>query len=180
MDNEGGGADVSSQQDGVARLLGALLIELGHKVQQAGVDGVHILSDEEVERDRLRWYRTGWDEHAHAADPHRAGAVGHPDTEHLPVPPGRLIRFPDPPPDGTPPAPRTPPRPPSSTTPAPSRSASPSPSPSPSPPPSPSAPSATSSQPLPIVGAGEANVRDLMPHRPRHRTRPARERGDER
>lgn len=168
MHNEGGGADGSSQQDSVARMLGALLIELGHKVQQAGVDGVHILSDEEVERDRLRWYRTGWDEHALAADPHRAGAVGHPDTERLPVPPGRLIRFPDPTPDGTPPDPRTPSRPPSSTAPPTSPSASPSPSP------------AASSQPLPIVGAGEANVRDLMPHRPRHRTRPARERGDER
>lgn len=168
MHNEGGGANGSSQQDGVARLLGALLIELGHKVQQAGVEGVRILSDEEVERDRLRWYRTGWDEHAHAADPHRPGAVGHPDTERLPVPPGRLIRFPDPPPDGTPPDPHAPSRPPSST------------ATSPSPAPSSSASSSPSSQPLPIVGAGEANVRDLMPHRPRHRTRPSRERGDER
>jgi hypothetical protein len=139
MENEGDGAADSSEQGSVADMLGALLIELGHKVRQAGVEGVHILTDEEVEHDQVRWYRTGWVEHARATDPRRPEAAGHPDSEDFPAAQGRLIRFPDQVSEG------------------PSVGQEP--------------------QPLPIVSAGDANVRELMPHRPRPRS--VRERGDD-
>ncbi|QIQ04683.1 hypothetical protein [Streptomyces liangshanensis] len=188
MGNEGDGG-VPVPQDRVAMLLGDLLIELGQKVQQAGVDGVRILTDEEVIRDQVRWYRTGWAEHARAADPAQPTAAGHPDMEDLPVPSGRLLRFPDqsaddasadvepmPPAPGTPGAPDTAARP-HSTAPT-----HPHPHPESRHEPEarcePEVLPASQAQRLPIVGAGEANVRNLMPHRPRHR-RATRERGDE-
>ncbi|MFF3750091.1 hypothetical protein ACFYYH_06455 [Streptomyces sp. NPDC002018] len=175
MANEENGGAGSGQQDRVAMLLGALLIELGQKVQRAGVESVHILTDEDIERDQVLWYRTGWDEHARAADPRRPGAAGHPDTEDFPVPPGRLIRFPDQPSGGIPPEPPLPPR---------ARGyeygqrpgqehgqaqqghgqAQ--------------GPPHERPSPFSGGGAGDADVRDLMPHRPRPRR--AREHGDER
>ncbi|MFJ1550197.1 hypothetical protein [Streptomyces sp. NPDC088246] len=121
----------------MAKLLGALLIELGHKVQEAGIDRVRILTDEEVEEDQVRWYRRGWEEHARAADPQGPEASSHPSTGDFSVQQGRLIQFPAQPGEGEQPQPH----------------------------------------PLPIVGAGDAAVRDLMPHRPR--SRPSRERGDD-
>ncbi|WP_328911026.1 hypothetical protein OG230_16755 [Streptomyces sp. NBC_00234] len=141
MENEGGVVGDPAEEERMARLVGALLIELGHKVQKAGAAGIRILTDEEAERDQVLWYRRGWEEHAHAADPQRAGMAGHPDAEGRPeaegrtTPSGRLIQFPDQP-DGD-----------------------------------------DSPQPLPIVGAGDATVRELMPHRPRGR--PARGHGDD-
>ncbi|MFJ1597733.1 hypothetical protein [Streptomyces sp. NPDC088261] len=201
MGNDGDGG-VPVPQDRLAMLLGDLLIELGQKVQQAGVDGVRILTDEEIIRDQVRWYRTGWAEHARAAGQTQPAAAGHPDMEDFPVPSGRLLRFPD---QSTDTEPATP----AADTPGPSRASerpeapgtagtpgtpgtpgapeerdglarphSPLPG-DPESPPGPESPPASQTQRLPLVGAGDANVRNLMPHRPRHR-RTARERGDER
>ncbi|WHM37923.1 hypothetical protein [Streptomyces sp. BPTC-684] len=147
-DGDGSGAE----QDGLAQVLGGLLIELGEKVRQAGLDGVRVLTDDELQREQLRWFREGWEEHARvgrravesgpAGDgPQRAGpeadayagrdggreAAGHPEAGQPPAP-GRLLQFPQ-------------------------------------------SPDGRAGHPLPIVGTGEARGRDLMPHRPRGRAR---------
>ncbi|MGP9019961.1 hypothetical protein ACT1U9_16380 [Streptomyces sp. BR1] len=140
-----------AEQDRLARLLGGLLIELGEKVRRAGVDGVHVLTDDELQSEQLRWFQEGWEEQARASrrvreqpdrpgeartgddvydqdeDPPRYAPAGHPDDEQ-PVTPGRLLQFPQSP-DGRAP------------------------------------------HPLPIVGTGETRGKDLMPHRPRSRSR---------
>ncbi|MFJ2646399.1 hypothetical protein ACIO1C_06685 [Streptomyces sp. NPDC087420] len=188
MGNDGDGG-VPVPQDRLAMLLGDLLIELGQKVQQAGVDGVRILTDEEVIRDQVRWYRTGWAEHARAAGQAQPSAAGHPDMEDFPVPAGRLLRFPDQSADTEPATPAPDPPGPSRASETPeardglARPHSPLPGdpespPGPESPLGPESPPASQAQRLPLVGAGDANVRNLMPHRPRHR-RAARERGDE-
>jgi hypothetical protein len=138
--SESGDTGDAAQQADVSDLLGGLLIELGRKVQEAGVDGVRILTADDLDRGRLDWFRAGWDEHARAADSpsdlrEQAGAVDHPPAEP-PIPaPGRLLRFPGREdesgevlrPSGN----------------------------------------DTHPLPLPLVGAGDTNVQDLMPHRPR-------------
>ncbi|WP_371653557.1 MULTISPECIES: hypothetical protein [unclassified Streptomyces] len=153
-DDDGSGAE----QDGLAQLLGGLLIELGEKVRRAGLDGIRVLTDEELQHEQLRWFREGWEEHARvsrraaAAEP--AGDWGGDGTQRTGRPPegdaypggdggrdaaghpeagqtpapGRLLQFPQSP-DGRP------------------------------------------AHPLPIVGTGEARGKDLMPHRPRGRQR---------
>jgi hypothetical protein len=98
-------------------------------VREAGPDGVRILTDEEVQRANVSWYRTGWEEHSRAVrpsmEPTAPCAPGHPaDLESLSAA-GRLLRFPQSPVDPA------------------------------------------ASHPLPIVGAGEAKIRELMPHRRR-------------
>ncbi|RVU27442.1 hypothetical protein EOT10_09775 [Streptomyces antnestii] len=136
--SESGDTGDAAEQGDVSHLLGGLLIELGRKVQEAGVEGIRILTADELDEGRLDWFRAGWDEHARAtdspADPReRPGATDHPPTEP-PIPtPGRLLRFPGRE-EGAGEVLR---------------------------------PSGTDTHPLPLVGAGEANVRDLMPHRPR-------------
>ncbi|MGP4048300.1 hypothetical protein [Streptomyces sp. 2A115] len=84
----------------VSRLVGELLIGLGEKVRAAGPEGVRILTEEELQRHQLSWFRAGWDEHARATDPGRpddpsARPGQHPDSEDFPVPPARLLHFPD-------------------------------------------------------------------------------------
>ncbi|MGW7613756.1 hypothetical protein ACWGKW_42320 [Streptomyces sp. NPDC054766] len=69
-DKDGTGGEGSyTEAERVTRLLGDLLIALGEKVQEAGPEGVRILTDEEVQRANLQWYRTGWEEHARAVRP---------------------------------------------------------------------------------------------------------------
>ncbi|MEU5685148.1 hypothetical protein DEJ48_20310 [Streptomyces venezuelae] len=126
----------------LAYLVGGLLIELGSKIQEAGVDGVRILTEEEAQQSQLRWFQEGWAEHARASEHARtaddgpgagspAGHAGHADEEprsmgSAPASSGRLLRFPSDAPRGT--------------------------------------------HPLPIVGTDEARgTRDLMAHRPRRR-----------
>lgn len=144
--------------DGVAYTVGGLLIELGEKIRRAGADGVRILTDDELQRDQLAWFRAGWTEHARATSqdqpehPDR-GPGQHPDSEGFPVPPARLLHFPDRQNHPDEPRPRYP------------------------------EDAQEHRQPdelrLPIVGAGEARVRDLMPHRPRlRRGRNNKARGD--
>ncbi|MDG4857685.1 hypothetical protein P8605_05865 [Streptomyces sp. T-3] len=77
-------------QDELAYVMGELLIELGLKIQRAGVDGVRIVTEDEAQETQLRWFREGWDEHARAADPERPRPTGHPDVES---PAGRLLQF---------------------------------------------------------------------------------------
>ncbi|WP_190121117.1 hypothetical protein [Streptomyces inusitatus] len=119
---------------------------MSEKVRQAGVEGVRILTEDEMQRDQLLWFRSGWEEHGRAMEPERPGPGTRPADrpgDHLgddgpdggpdkdPPPdngPGRLLRFP-------------------------------------------SGAGQRPTHPLPIVGAGDASVRDLMPHRPRTRTR---------
>ncbi|MEU6550416.1 hypothetical protein ABZ915_09020 [Streptomyces sp. NPDC046915] len=69
-DGEGPSAEVSpAETERVTRLLGGLLIALGEKVRDVGPEGVRILTDEEVQRANLQWYRMGWEEHARAVRP---------------------------------------------------------------------------------------------------------------
>ncbi|MFF3643073.1 hypothetical protein [Streptomyces sp. NPDC002564] len=95
--------------DELALLVGGLLIELGSKIRQAGIDGVRILTEEEAQQTQLRWFREGWDEHARAAEHARApdseptAPAGHTEVDQ---PPGRLFQFPAvPPPRGAHPLP---------------------------------------------------------------------------
>ncbi|MFD9906362.1 hypothetical protein [Streptomyces sp. NPDC059063] len=46
------------------RLVVDLLAELSRKVSEAGAEHVRVVTDEEVERERLRWFRAGWLERA--------------------------------------------------------------------------------------------------------------------
>lgn len=74
QENDRGGTDgeaPSTDAERVTRLLGGLLIALGEKVREAGPEGVRILTDDEVQRANLQWYRTGWQEHARAVRPPR-------------------------------------------------------------------------------------------------------------
>jgi hypothetical protein len=79
----------------MATLLGGLLIELGHKVQEAGIDGVRILTAAEVDRGRLEWFREGWQEHARVvgegAEPSAAFPAGREPRGGASA--GRLLRF---------------------------------------------------------------------------------------
>lgn len=139
MGNEGdqdpalGGKDGDevSGQESPDWLLGQLLIELGRKVQQSGATAVHLFTESEVDEERVRWFRIGWQEHVRAVEARSGGEAGHPDGENFQVSQGELIRFPSHPPDDAP----------------------------------------AQSHPLPIVGAGDASVHALMPHKPRGRPR---------
>ncbi|SOD84961.1 hypothetical protein [Streptomyces sp. Ag109_G2-15] len=75
---------MASDADRIDQLLGALLIELGEKIRQAGAEGVRILTDEELQRSHLQWYRMGWEEHARAVRPY-----GPPHSATAPPPPHR-------------------------------------------------------------------------------------------
>ncbi|WP_055565452.1 MULTISPECIES: hypothetical protein [Streptomyces] len=98
----------------LAHLVGGLLIELGSKIQEAGIDGVRILTEEEAQQTQLRWFREGWAEHARAtehartsdADPDPGPGPGTP-AGHVDVEPpsARLLRFPSDAPRGTHPLP---------------------------------------------------------------------------
>ncbi|MGW7261768.1 hypothetical protein [Streptomyces sp. NPDC054834] len=73
-ENDRGGTDgeaPSAEAERVTRLLGGLLIALGEKVREVGPEGVRILTDDEVQRANLQWYRTGWEERARAVRPPR-------------------------------------------------------------------------------------------------------------
>ncbi|MFI7320512.1 hypothetical protein [Streptomyces venezuelae] len=98
----------------LAYLVGGLLIELGSKIQEAGVDGVRILTEEEAQQSQLRWFQEGWAEHARATEHARtaddgpgagspAGHAGHADEEAPAA--GSLLRFPSSAPRGTHPLP---------------------------------------------------------------------------
>ncbi|NGO44899.1 hypothetical protein [Streptomyces ureilyticus] len=122
MGNVGGG-DRGDEAERVSRLVGELLIGLGEKVRAAGPEGVRVLTDEELQRQQLNWFRAGWHEHARATEPPdseaHTGADArpepgpttrtddgvrrqHPDSEHFPPPPARLLHFPERPPEGLP------------------------------------------------------------------------------
>ncbi|QQM42374.1 hypothetical protein [Streptomyces liliifuscus] len=110
MGNPGGGGP-GDEAERVSRLVGELLIGLGEKIRAAGPESVRVLTEEELQRHQLNWFRAGWDEHARATGREgqehgegRAGpgsdVSGHPDTEDFPVLPSvRLLRFPERPPD---------------------------------------------------------------------------------
>ncbi|MEU9899593.1 hypothetical protein ACIBCS_26930 [Streptomyces phaeochromogenes] len=121
MGNPGGGGGPDDEAESVSRLVGELLIGLGEKLRAAGPDSVRVLTEEELQRHQLNWFRAGWEEHARATGgegrergegragpgsdvsghPDVSGVSGHPDTEDFPVPPfARLLRFPERPPDG--------------------------------------------------------------------------------
>ncbi|WP_033322077.1 hypothetical protein [Streptomyces yerevanensis] len=117
MGNPGGGSR-GDEAERVSRLVGELLIGLGEKLRAAGPEGVRVLTEEELQRQQLNWFRAGWHEHARATQPQSSGAHTeappgsgpnsctddgdrrqHPDSEHFPLPPARLLRFPERPPD---------------------------------------------------------------------------------
>lgn len=108
MDKAGDGP---AGPDGAAepgrRLVAELLAELSRKVADVGAGHVRVVTDEEIERERARWFREGW-RHAGAAGPVRreagdpvgggghesARGAGHPDTEGLSGPPVRVPGIP--------------------------------------------------------------------------------------
>ncbi|MDQ1037743.1 hypothetical protein QFZ75_004159 [Streptomyces sp. V3I8] len=71
----------------VAGLVGELLGVLAEKVRSAGPDAVRVLTEEELQRHQLSWFRAGWEEHARASG--QEDLVG-PDR-----PPARLLPFPE-------------------------------------------------------------------------------------
>ncbi|MFE9684696.1 hypothetical protein [Streptomyces sp. NPDC006285] len=85
MDDVGG--DRGAEARRVAGLVGDLLDVLADKVRSAGPDGVRVLTEEELQRHQLSWFRAGWAEHARASGQERP--VG-PDR-----PPARLLPFPE-------------------------------------------------------------------------------------
>lgn len=124
------------RRDEERHLAGELVAELGRKIAELGPAAVRIVTAEEAERERLDWFRLGWQEHERSV----SGENG----EVRPDPPvrdrrlrlaerersrgeGEHDRAPD-----------------------------------------------DDDHPLPIVGAADAEVRELMPHRfrPRGRDRP--------
>ncbi|MFF3659469.1 hypothetical protein [Streptomyces olivochromogenes] len=158
-EEEADGPAAAPDPDAVAYTVGGLLIELGEKIRRAGTEGVRILTDDEVQRDQLAWFRAGWTEHARATSPDRSdgdrpdgpepsnGPGQHPDSEGFPVPPARLLRFPErQPEDHDHQDERR------------SRYTE-----------GPQEHHKTEELRLPVVGAGESRIRDLMPHRPRSR-----------
>ncbi|MFC5151842.1 hypothetical protein [Streptomyces amakusaensis] len=98
-----------------------------------------------MQRDQLLWFRSGWEEHGRAMEPERPDPGTHP-ADHPGDHPGD---DPDGGPDKDPPPGN-----------GPGRLLR-----------FPSGAGQRPTHPLPIVGAGDASVRDLMPHRPRARTR---------
>ncbi|GGX74148.1 hypothetical protein [Streptomyces minutiscleroticus] len=92
MGNPDGRGDEAAR---VSRLVGDLLIGLGEKVRAAGPEGVRILTDEELQRDRLDWFRAGWQEHGRATAAPAPPPRPHPGDGTPPEPPARLLRFPD-------------------------------------------------------------------------------------
>lgn len=97
-------AAASNEAARVSRLVGELLVGLGEKVRAAGPEGVRVLTEEELQRQQLNWFRAGWHEHARASEPPSSGTHTdvHPDSEHFPLPPPRLLRFPQRPPERPP------------------------------------------------------------------------------
>ncbi|KAA0929720.1 hypothetical protein [Streptomyces apricus] len=71
----------------VAGLVGDLLGVLAEKVRSAGPEAVRVLTEEELQRHQLNWFRAGWEEHARACG--QEDLVG-PDR-----PPARLLPFPE-------------------------------------------------------------------------------------
>lgn len=64
MGNPGGGR--GDEAEHVSRLVGELLVRLGEMVREAGPEAVRILTEEELQRQQLNWFRAGWAEHARA------------------------------------------------------------------------------------------------------------------
>ncbi|MFJ8939879.1 hypothetical protein ACIRL0_29880 [Streptomyces sp. NPDC102365] len=82
----GRGAEAESVAE-VVETVGELLGVLAEKVRVAGPDGVRVLTEEELQRHQLNWFRAGWEEHARASG--QEDQVG-PDR-----PPARLLPFPE-------------------------------------------------------------------------------------
>ncbi|WP_353943382.1 hypothetical protein ABII15_18205 [Streptomyces sp. HUAS MG91] len=63
--------DAPGATDGVARLTGELLVELGRKIAEFGERAIRIVTVDEMEREQVVWFRLGWEEHARlsAGDP---------------------------------------------------------------------------------------------------------------
>jgi len=84
--DDGGSGGRGADAERVAKLVGELLDVLAEKVRSAGPDSVRVLTEEELQRHQLSWFRAGWEEHARASgEEHRVG----PDR-----PPARLLPFP--------------------------------------------------------------------------------------
>lgn len=83
----GSGAGGGGEAERVAGLVSELLGVLAEKVRSAGPDSVRVLTEEELQRHQLNWFRAGWEEHARASgQEHQVG----PDR-----PPARLLPFPE-------------------------------------------------------------------------------------
>ncbi|BCL29605.1 hypothetical protein ACFFS2_33570 [Streptomyces aurantiacus] len=83
----GGGGGGGAEARRVAGLVGELLGALAEKVRSAGPDSVRVLTEEELQRHQLSWFRAGWEEHARAS--------GEEDLVGPDRPPARLLPFPE-------------------------------------------------------------------------------------
>ncbi|PSM41543.1 hypothetical protein C6Y14_19840 [Streptomyces dioscori] len=83
----GRGADAERVAD-VVETVGELLDVLAEKVRVAGPDGVRVLTEEELQRQQLSWFRAGWQEHARASGQEHV-------ADPADRPPARLLPFPE-------------------------------------------------------------------------------------
>jgi hypothetical protein len=87
MGDPGSGSGGGDDARRVAGLVGELLGVLAEKVRSAGPDSVRVLTEEELQRHQLNWFRAGWEEHARAS--------GEEDLVGPDRPPARLLPFPE-------------------------------------------------------------------------------------
>ncbi|MFC8198979.1 hypothetical protein ACFUTV_26825 [Streptomyces sp. NPDC057298] len=106
MGDPGGGRGTEAER--VAELVGELFDTLAAKVRVAGPESVRVLTEEELQRHQLSWFRAGWEEHARASGQEREecqerpvgpvgplGPVGPVGPVGQDRPPARLLPFPE-------------------------------------------------------------------------------------
>ncbi|MFI1210385.1 hypothetical protein ACH4UV_22580 [Streptomyces sp. NPDC020802] len=100
MGDPGGGRGTEAER--VAELVGELFDTLAAKVRVAGPESVRVLTEEELQRHQLSWFRAGWEEHARASGQEREEREEREECQARPVgpvaqdrPPARLLPFPE-------------------------------------------------------------------------------------
>ncbi|MBV1940922.1 hypothetical protein KUF83_30790 [Streptomyces sp. BV286] len=91
MGDPGGGRGTEAER--VAELVGELFDTLAAKVRVAGPESVRVLTEEELQRHQLSWFRAGWEEHARASGQEREERPVGPVAQDRP--PARLLPFPE-------------------------------------------------------------------------------------
>ncbi|WAU78805.1 hypothetical protein O1Q96_02940 [Streptomyces sp. Qhu-G9] len=84
MGDPGGGRGTEAER--VAELVGELFDTLAAKVRVAGPESVRVLTEEELQRHQLSWFRAGWEEHARASGQERPVGPDRPTARLLPFP----------------------------------------------------------------------------------------------
>ncbi|MER6135259.1 hypothetical protein [Streptomyces sp. NPDC001815] len=91
MGDPGGGRGTEAER--VAELVGELFDTLAAKVRVAGPESVRVLTEEELQRHQLSWFRAGWEEHTRASGQEREARPVGPVAQDRP--PARLLPFPE-------------------------------------------------------------------------------------